>query len=76
MPSSVKTLGILGGGNNLLIQDCEVDHNNASGYAGYDLGNEVGAMKIIGSDGAVIRHNNVHDNAGPVSAATSATRIC
>ena len=53
--------GLHGWGNNALIEDNEISHNNTEGY---DPLWDAGGMKLVRSDGLVFRNNHVHSNFG------------
>jgi hypothetical protein len=52
-------LGIMGGGENILIQNNEICRNNYAGYTGGQ-----GGAKFDRTTGLVVRKNYVHDNKG------------
>jgi hypothetical protein len=52
-------LGMMGGGDNILIQGNEICRNNYAGYTGGQ-----GGAKFDMCNGLVVRQNNVHDNMG------------
>ena len=53
--------GLHGWGNNALIDNNEISHNNTEGY---DPLWDAGGMKFVRSDGLVFRNNHVHSNYG------------
>lgn len=55
-------IGISGGGQSILADGNEIDHNN---YAGYDYNWEAGGTKFALTENLVVRNNQVHDNEGP-----------
>lgn len=55
-------IGISGIGDNVLIAQNEIAHNN---YAGYNAGWEAGGSKFVQTDGLLVYGNYVHHNAGP-----------
>lgn len=55
-------LGVSGGGQNVVVQGNEIDHNNT---AGYDPSWEAGGSKFNRTTNLIVDGNKVHDNAGP-----------
>jgi hypothetical protein len=55
-------IGIIGTGNDVLVEDNEIAHNN---YAGYYIGWEAGGTKFVSTENLVVRNNFVHHNQGP-----------
>ncbi len=55
-------LGIGGSGNGILVENTEIAHNNTQGY---NFRNEAGGLKLVRTDGVILRSNYVHHNVGP-----------
>ncbi len=55
-------IGIVGGGDDLLVEGNEIDHNNTGQFA---IGWEAGGTKFAGTNRLTVRGNFVHHNAGP-----------
>ncbi|MCA6122018.1 right-handed parallel beta-helix repeat-containing protein [Bradyrhizobium sp. WSM 1704] len=55
-------LGIGGKGRDIIVEDNRIWANNIHGF---DFGWEAGGLKIVLSDGVILRGNHVHDNVGP-----------
>lgn len=55
-------LGIAGRGDDVIVEDNEIAHNN---WAGFSHGWEAGGTKWVKTDGLVVRGNWSHDNHGP-----------
>lgn len=55
-------MGVSGEGDNVIIEQNEIAYNN---YASFAPGWEAGGVKLVGTSGAIVRHNYVHHNRGP-----------
>jgi hypothetical protein len=55
-------IGVVGRGQDILIDGNEIAHNN---FAGYDYNWEAGGTKFLLTENLMVRNNYVHDNRGP-----------
>lgn len=55
-------LGLIGAGEDILIEENEIDHNNTAEYDPYWA---AGGTKWVHTSGLVVRRNSSHDNDGP-----------
>lgn len=55
-------MGASGMGNNVLVEENEISHNN---YAGFATGWEAGGLKLVRTTDVIVRRNFVHNNRGP-----------
>lgn len=58
-------LGISGHGDNIVVEDTEIDHNNTAGYNdGWEGGGTKFSQGPRGAQNGLLQRNNVHDNLG------------